>query len=123
MTGVGKVTVPIKKVLIQKMYESLKVRFKKLACTACVLSWIILEKRSVHVLPLYLRCIHKLWKIKQAKYYTQRSAPVNINGCSVQRKKFASLGASRPNGLMWRVELFSDWISESVHKEILSESQ
>lgn len=46
-----------------------------------------LNKKSAHVLPLYLRCAHKLWKIKQVKYYTQRSTPANRNACA-EKKSF-----------------------------------
>lgn len=87
MTGAGKVTVPIQKTLIQKISENLKVQFKKAECIACIFASIILEQKSIHVLPQYLSCIHKLWKIKQAKCYPQRSTPVNINSYCVRRKK------------------------------------
>lgn len=127
MTRAGKVTVPIRKSPIQKMCKNLKVQFKTSECTAHILAWIILEEKSVHVLAPYLRCVHKLWNIKKAKYYPQRSTRVNINGYCVRRekgegkkkKRFSSLGAARSNGLMWRVETQKIILSQYIRKHFL----
>lgn len=96
--------VPIKNYKFRKFIKISRCSWRKLNVPTCFLVWIILEQKSVHILQQYLRCVHKLWKIKQAKYYPQRSTSVGINGyCFKSRKRFSSLGAARSNGLTWRV--------------------
>lgn len=100
-----KVTVPIKNYQFRKFMKITRCSWKKLNVPTCFLAGIILEQKSVQILPQYLRFVHKLGKIKQAEYYPQRSILNGTSGhCGRSRKRFSSLGAVRSNGLTWRVE-------------------